>query len=136
MIWPLESILGERRSTYSTANSGRLDGMSEAEIEGYRLLICPGGNVEQIGKALTPDATARLQSCQQLYELLGHLRRGFLRRDLSLQRAPPHVWHTTPVLFCGSRPSRSPTSNFMCAVLGIEPATNDGDPAVTRDMPR
>jgi hypothetical protein len=26
--------------------------------------------------------------------------------------------------------------NFMYAVLGIEPATNDGDPAVTRDMLR
>ena len=35
--------------------------MSEAELEGYRLLICPGGNFEQIGKALTPDTTARLR---------------------------------------------------------------------------
>ena len=25
---------------------------------------------------------------------------------------------------------------FMCAVLGLQPATNDGDPAVTRDMLR
>ena len=25
---------------------------------------------------------------------------------------------------------------FMCAVLGLRPATNDGDPAVTRDMLR
>ena len=23
---------------------------------------------------------------------------------------------------------------FMCAVLGLQPAKNDGDPAVTRDM--
>ena len=26
--------------------------------------------------------------------------------------------------------------HFMCAVLGIEPAKNDGDPAVTREMLR
>ena len=26
--------------------------------------------------------------------------------------------------------------DFMCAVLGLEPAKNDGDPAVTRDMLR
>ena len=26
--------------------------------------------------------------------------------------------------------------DFMCAVLGLQPATNDGDPAVTRDMLR
>ena len=25
---------------------------------------------------------------------------------------------------------------FMCAVLGLQPAKNDGDPAVTRDMLR
>ena len=25
---------------------------------------------------------------------------------------------------------------FMCAVLGLKPATNDGNPAVTRDMLR
>ena len=25
---------------------------------------------------------------------------------------------------------------FMCAVLGLQPAANDGDPAVTRDMLR
>jgi len=25
---------------------------------------------------------------------------------------------------------------FMCAVLGLQPAHNDGDPAVTRDMLR
>ena len=26
--------------------------------------------------------------------------------------------------------------DFMCAVLGLQPARNDGDPAVTRDMLR
>ena len=26
--------------------------------------------------------------------------------------------------------------DFMCAVLGLQPAKNDGDPAVTRDMLR
>jgi len=26
--------------------------------------------------------------------------------------------------------------DFVCAVLGLQPATDDGDPAVTRDMLR
>ena len=50
---------------------------------------------------------------------------------------------------CSSRPDRAfaaaltvkPFENihvydFMCAVLGLQPAKNDGDPAVTRDMLR
>jgi hypothetical protein len=58
----LESILRERHLSYSTANSERLDGMSEAELKGYRLLIIPGGNFEEIGNALSADTTARLRN--------------------------------------------------------------------------
>jgi hypothetical protein len=58
----LESILRERHSSYSTANSERLDAMSEAELTAYRLLIIPGGNFEEIGNALTAGTTARLRS--------------------------------------------------------------------------
>src|SRR5688500_19141967 len=58
----LESILRERRWIYSTASSERLDRMSEAELKGYRLLIVPGGNFEEIGNALTTDTTARLRN--------------------------------------------------------------------------
>lgn len=57
----LESLLRERRSRYSTANSERLAAMSEAELDAYRLVIIPGGNFEAIGNALTADTTARLR---------------------------------------------------------------------------
>jgi glutamine amidotransferase-like uncharacterized protein len=58
----LESILRERHSSYSTANSERLGAMSEAELKAYRLVIIPGGNFEEIGNALTADTTARLRT--------------------------------------------------------------------------
>ncbi len=58
----LESILRERHWNYSTANSARLDAMSEAELKAYRLLIVPGGNFEEIGNALQADTTARVRN--------------------------------------------------------------------------
>src|SRR5262245_61995677 len=40
----LESLLRERRLSYSTVNSGQLAAMSEAELKAFRLLIVPAGN--------------------------------------------------------------------------------------------
>ena len=84
----LESILRERRSSYSTANSERLDGMSEAGLKGYFLLIIPGGNFEEIGRALSADTTARLRKAVSGgLSYLGICAGAFLRRSLSVQRA-------------------------------------------------
>ena len=58
----IEMILRERRSSYSTATSERLNAMSESEFKAYGLLIVPGWNFEEIGNALTPDTTARLRN--------------------------------------------------------------------------
>lgn len=57
----VEAVLREHRLSYSTASSERLDAMSQAELEAFRLLIIPGGDFEKIGNALGADTTARLR---------------------------------------------------------------------------
>lgn len=57
----IETILRDRRASYSTVTSERLDAMSESELKAYALLIMPGGNFEEIGNALTVETTARLR---------------------------------------------------------------------------
>ena len=54
-------ILDENHFSYATANSRQLNGMSEAQLRAYRLLIVPGGNFEQIGHGLTASATANVR---------------------------------------------------------------------------
>jgi hypothetical protein len=58
----LERILSENHFSYSTANSRRLNRMSESELRAYRLLIVPGGDFEEIGNALTSSTTANLRN--------------------------------------------------------------------------
>lgn len=57
----LESILDEKRFSYTTADSEQLNGMSEAQLGAHRLLIVPGGNFEQIGNGLTSSTTAKVR---------------------------------------------------------------------------
>jgi hypothetical protein len=58
-------ILEERGFDYATANSRELNGMSEAQLRGYRLLIFPGGNYITMGDHLTSQATRRVRSAVQ-----------------------------------------------------------------------
>jgi glutamine amidotransferase-like uncharacterized protein len=58
----VETILSGNHLDYSTANSSRLNGMSESEVRGYRLLIVPGGNFVKIGNGLTSSTTANIRS--------------------------------------------------------------------------
>src|SRR5262245_10527802 len=53
----LGRILADHHLSYSTADSARLNGMSESELGAFRLLIVPGGNFEQIGNGLTSSTT-------------------------------------------------------------------------------
>ncbi len=39
--------------------------MSESQLRGYRLLIVPGGNFEQIGKRLAPETSAKIRGAVQ-----------------------------------------------------------------------
>ncbi len=61
----VERILGGERLRYSTVNSRQLNGMSEAQIRGYQLLLVPGGNFETIGNSLTASATAHVRDAVQ-----------------------------------------------------------------------
>jgi len=58
----IEKILNENDFSYTTANSRRLNEMSESQLRRHRLLIVPGGNFEQIGNGLTSSATANVRN--------------------------------------------------------------------------
>ena len=64
-VTALERILSESHVGYSTADSPRLEGMSESELSAYRLLLVPGGNFVEIGNGLTSNATTRLRNAIQ-----------------------------------------------------------------------
>jgi glutamine amidotransferase-like uncharacterized protein len=57
----LERLLGEKSLAYSTADSRRLNAMTESELRAHRLLIVPGGNFVDIGSGLTPGTAVRLR---------------------------------------------------------------------------
>jgi len=47
---------------YDTADSVRLNRMSESDLKAYRLIIVPGGNYLTMGSNLTPEATERVHN--------------------------------------------------------------------------
>ena len=57
----VEAILKNNQLSYSTATSAQLNRMEQSQIRRYRLLIVPGGNFVEIGKSLTPGATANIR---------------------------------------------------------------------------
>jgi len=58
----IEAILDDNHLYYATINSSELNNMSELKMRKYRLLIIPGGNFIEMGKNLTPAATARVRN--------------------------------------------------------------------------
>ena len=50
-------MLNSLNLSYTTANTSKLDGMSQSSLEAYKLLIVPGGNSITIGNNLTSTAT-------------------------------------------------------------------------------
>jgi glutamine amidotransferase-like uncharacterized protein len=58
----IEKILSGQHLDYSTINSRQLNGLSESQMMGYRLVIVPGGNFVQIGHGLNSSTTAKLRS--------------------------------------------------------------------------
>jgi glutamine amidotransferase-like uncharacterized protein len=74
----VETVLESNHLVYSTANSTRLNGMSEVQLRGRRLLIVPGGNFVDIGKNLTATTTANIrQAVQNGLNYLGICAGGF-----------------------------------------------------------
>jgi len=61
----LEKILNDEHLNHSSADSSRLNGMSESEIRQYRLLIVPGGNFKNLGNSLTSSAAANIRNAIQ-----------------------------------------------------------------------
>jgi glutamine amidotransferase-like uncharacterized protein len=58
----IESLLVSNQLEYATADSTQLDAMDEAQLRKHRLLIVPGGNFMEIGKALAPKTGASIRS--------------------------------------------------------------------------
>jgi hypothetical protein len=56
-----ETVLQKARLDYTVASSSKLNQMSEAQLDRYRLLIVPGGNFIDIGNALTRATTANVR---------------------------------------------------------------------------
>ena len=61
----IESILRERSLDYATASTSQLNALSDDQLSHYRLVIVPGGNFEEIGRSLRPEAAHRLRSAVQ-----------------------------------------------------------------------
>ena len=57
----LEKILRTHRFDYATVDSSELNAMSESQLRAYRLLLVPGGNFEEMGKALAPATPANVR---------------------------------------------------------------------------
>jgi glutamine amidotransferase-like uncharacterized protein len=78
----IETILNSNHLNHSTANSSQLNEMRESQIQGYRLLIIPGGNFIDIGNSLTPSTTANIRNAvQNGLNYLGICAGGFFAGD-------------------------------------------------------
>jgi glutamine amidotransferase-like uncharacterized protein len=61
----IEAILKESRLKYATVTSEQLNGMTEAQLLAYRLMIIPGGNYITIGNSLRPETTTNIHNAVQ-----------------------------------------------------------------------
>jgi glutamine amidotransferase-like uncharacterized protein len=57
----IESLLDEMRLGFDTTSSSRLNGMVEADLRGYKLLIVPGGNFMHMGENLNAAANGNVR---------------------------------------------------------------------------
>jgi glutamine amidotransferase-like uncharacterized protein len=58
----VEAILNTLGLKYSTANSSRMDSMTESQLKAFKLLIVPGGNSITIGHNLSKNATTNIHN--------------------------------------------------------------------------
>jgi hypothetical protein len=61
----IESIMKNHHLDYAKVDSAQLNGMDVSQLRQYRLLIVPGGNFEQMGKGLSPNAAANIRGAVQ-----------------------------------------------------------------------
>lgn len=62
----LAAVLDALKLGYVSVNSVQLDGLSEAQLAGYKLLIVPGGNSIAIGQNLSAATAANIRNAVQL----------------------------------------------------------------------
>jgi glutamine amidotransferase-like uncharacterized protein len=58
----VESVLGDLNIGYLTVDGPHLEGLTEAQLGGYKLIIVPGGNSITIGQNLSPAAVANVNT--------------------------------------------------------------------------
>ena len=63
----IEAVLGNLGIRYATADSSELNGMSEAQLGGYKLIIVPGGNSITIGASLTRQTSSAIRGAVAQY---------------------------------------------------------------------
>jgi glutamine amidotransferase-like uncharacterized protein len=61
----VEAILKDSHLKYAIVNSRQLNGMSESQLQAYRLMIVPGGNYIKVGNSLTPATTTNIHNAVQ-----------------------------------------------------------------------
>ena len=61
----IATVLETRNWPYETADSGRMNGLSESQLAAYRLLIVAGGNYVTMGNELSPETTRRIHNAVQ-----------------------------------------------------------------------
>lgn len=59
-VTAIKAILKESGLAYSTADTAQMNAMGQDALGKHRLLIMPGGNFEDMGNALTPEAAANM----------------------------------------------------------------------------
>src|SRR5215475_256593 len=59
-VGAIEAVLATLGLGYTTADSAHLNGMSEPQLAGYKLLIVPGGDSTVIGGSVSPNTAANI----------------------------------------------------------------------------
>ena len=58
----VKAVLADCRLDYTTIDSTQLNGMTESQLIGHRLLIVPGGHYINMGESLTPGTMANIRN--------------------------------------------------------------------------
>ena len=114
----IEAVLHTQGIDYATADSGKLNGMSEAQLAGYKLIIVPGGNSITIGQSLTTQTTSAIRGAVTQYgtHYLGICAGAFFGGiPFTTESISPEAWRSTstPMNSRESMSSRSKSHDPM-----------------------
>src|SRR5204863_5547229 len=66
-VGAIQAVLKNLGIAFATADSTKLNGMSEAQLAGYKLIIVPGGNSITIGQSLTATTASAIRGAVTQY---------------------------------------------------------------------